>query len=296
MDKSPEDFSKVILPKEEKRVSMDSRLDQVGIDFSEEKYQYSKELLDRFQKEISQRFDKDNQERIEDGLILMLNVHRDQGPTPLGRPYITHTLEVALNVMDFSLTNDADLVISGLLHDAVEDQPIKLAKERLAQKYGKVIRKAPLDMLMQRYGSEIEELALEEIEKRYGQRVKSAVRLLTNPNFEDLLMEKGVDPNDRDEYRRQRNLLYQEHVLKEIQDPDALVVKLSDYFQIVTSLTQMPHSTPKEKSTIKRYLDKYHPVLEGYIKRLANPNLPCLVKNKEQILEQLKQAFEKLKI
>jgi guanosine-3',5'-bis(diphosphate) 3'-pyrophosphohydrolase len=67
--------------------------------------------------------------RIEDAYKLALSAHKGQ-QRDTGEPYITHPLSVALLCAGLSM--DEDSIVTALLHDTVEDTPVRLKKiERL---------------------------------------------------------------------------------------------------------------------------------------------------------------------
>src|SRR5688572_19380121 len=75
-------------------------------------------------------------------------------------PYINHLLRVAIRIISHYEVGDPDIVVAGLLHDAVEDHPEELAGDRPG---------APTDA------------ALAELAQRFGIRVADIVAAVTNP-------------------------------------------------------------------------------------------------------------------
>jgi len=64
--------------------------------------------------------------------------HRDQGRKGSRLPYLGHLLAVAAYVIDAGASEDA--AISALLHDAIEDQPVRSGgRVGLEQRFGEVV-------------------------------------------------------------------------------------------------------------------------------------------------------------
>ncbi len=131
-------------------------------------------------------------ERVGAALELVSDLHRDDR---YGRePYLNHLLRVAIRIVSHYEVHDTDLVVAGLLHDAVEDHAPELADAR--------------------EGSETE-AALAAVRERFGERVAELVAAVTNPAHEP-----GID----------RNHQYRSHIAASLErDPWARVVKLSDF-------------------------------------------------------------------
>lgn len=131
-------------------------------------------------------------ERVSAALELVTELHRDNR---YGRePYVNHRLRVAIRIVSHYEVHDTDVVVAGLLHDAVEDHAPELAGART--------------------GSPAE-AAVAAVAERFGERVANLVAAVTNP-----AREPGVDRNDQ----------YREHIAESLdRDPWARVVKLSDF-------------------------------------------------------------------
>ena len=131
-------------------------------------------------------------ERVGAALELVSDLHRDDR---YGRePYLSHLLRVAIRIVSHYEVHDTDLVVAGLLHDAVEDHAPELARAGA--------------------GSETE-AALAAVPERFGARVAELVAAVTNP-----AREPGID----------RNHQYRAHIAASLErDPWARVVKLSDF-------------------------------------------------------------------
>ena len=106
------------------------------VNLDQEQYSKITRDVDHFRGLVWEKFDSDNREYIQSALLQMLELHKDQKDRPDGMPYVSHPLEVSKAIVqDFGVT-DKDLVEAALLHDAVEDQAIKIAGNELADKYG----------------------------------------------------------------------------------------------------------------------------------------------------------------
>ncbi|NEW43051.1 HD domain-containing protein [Nocardia cyriacigeorgica] len=146
-------------------------------------------LRGRFRLETAESPDA---ERLTAALELATELHRDDR---YGRePYINHLLRVAIRIASHYEVRDAEVVIAGLLHDAVEDHATELAGARPEPGTA---------------------AALAELADRFGERVADIVAAVTTP---------APDPT------RDRHEQYREHVTTELERaPWARVVKLSDF-------------------------------------------------------------------
>jgi (p)ppGpp synthase/HD superfamily hydrolase len=234
-----------------------------------EKGPYTVQKVSVFREQISRLFPEIEQIRIESALNLMLEIHADQDNRPDGSPYVEHLLDVATSVINIMDQKDPDQVIGALLHDSVEDQA-----EKLAQKNQNVSLNS------------ITENALDFIGIKFGERVQKIVRELTNPDFEKLLKERGLEASVDN-----RNKLYVEHVTQAISDPDIILIKYSDFSGNAMHLDQI--TDPERKLKLAR---KYHPVFQSFIDRFSDLNFPVNITNEKrnEIIFQLRQAQMKL--
>ncbi|WP_054811480.1 HD domain-containing protein [Nocardia arizonensis] len=131
-------------------------------------------------------------ERLTDALELAAHLHRDDR---YGRePYLSHLLRVTIRIVSHYEVRDSDLVVAGLLHDAVEDHPEELAGDR---------------------DGDARTAALAALADRFGARVADIVAAVTNPE---------PDP-ERDKHEQ-----YRDHIAADLdRAPWARIVKLSDF-------------------------------------------------------------------
>lgn len=135
-------------------------------------------------------------ERVLEAADYAEDLHRGQKRlSPIGRgksPYIEHPLRVALRLADFGVV-DENVIITALLHDAVEDQVRRIAPS--------------------------EEEAFAVLADKYSVRVSENLRLLTNPPTS-----QGANP-------AQKRQEYQNHVRESLaqRKVDYFLVKASDY-------------------------------------------------------------------
>ncbi|SIM76862.1 HD domain-containing protein [Micromonospora cremea] len=147
-------------------------------------------LLERFRLEI-QQFDGSARARLTAALDLAADLHRDD--RRVREPYLNHLLRVAIRLMHHYQVRDVDVIVAGLLHDAVEDHPGELADG----------------------GSDPRGGALATLATRFGPRVATLVAAVTNPVY---------DP------QRDRNTQYREHLSVSLdREPWARVIKVSDF-------------------------------------------------------------------
>ncbi|WP_280262273.1 HD domain-containing protein [Nocardia wallacei] len=131
-------------------------------------------------------------ERVGAALDLASDLHREDR---YGRePYVNHLLRVAIRIVSHYEVRETDVVVAGLLHDAVEDHAPELSGART--------------------GSTTDG-ALTEVGERFGDRVATLVAAVTNP---------PPDPS------MDRHAQYREYVSTSLdRDPWARVVKISDF-------------------------------------------------------------------
>lgn len=156
-------------------------------------------------------------EEVHQQVLLALDVasvaHRGQ-TRPDGSPYIQHPLRVALAVATKFGVTDPALLMAALLHDTVEDKALELII---------ALGGAPSS------SAGVQHEALACIERHFGPRTAEVVGHLTNPDFDALVVKAQAngDPREKAEIKRE---LYKEHFLEILaQDPEAFLIKLSDF-------------------------------------------------------------------
>lgn len=187
-----------------------------------------------------------------------LLAHKDQEDRPDNQPYVNHPLQVALTLHQKFAVKDPDLLIAALLHDSIEDQ---------AQKILEIFGQA-------RSGdTHIKTDALNQIQAVFGERVRSLVSHLTNPDFDAqaaTMIAQG-DTRSTQEIKRE---LYKEHFLDIFDhDPEAFMIKLSDFAQNAYTISNVGES---KRSALRA---KYGPVIIAVMDRLesissSNPLFP----------------------
>lgn len=185
-----------------------------------------------------------NDEKLKSAIALATTLHENQSRGARGTlkrtPYIEHPLRNAIRLIRLG-NAEQDVIIANVLHDTVEDGSVDFVKKFAEDRFtdGRI--------------DEVQARAMLEdyIEKRFGGRVLNAVHKVTNEYFSrrqwsELTQEEKAD-------------LYLNHVRNSIKnDPDALLVKVSDFIDNATGLY---HSDVKgrEKRTL-RQAKKYLPV------------------------------------
>ncbi|MCW3840988.1 HD domain-containing protein [Micromonospora yasonensis] len=148
-------------------------------------------LLARFRLEI-EAFDEAARNRLTAALDLAAELHRDD--RRVREPYLNHLLRVAIRMMHHYQVRDVDVIVAGLLHDAVEDHPAELAGADTTDPTA---------------------AALAALADRFGPRVARLVGAVTNPAY---------DPG------RDKHVQYREHVAASLdREPWARVIKVSDF-------------------------------------------------------------------
>ncbi len=73
-------------------------------------------------------------ERLSNAFSLTRTLHGDQIRKGTGVPYLTHLMFVSALVGEYG--GDEDLMIAGLLHDALEDQPDRITLPQIIDRFG----------------------------------------------------------------------------------------------------------------------------------------------------------------
>lgn len=209
-------------------------------------------LLARFRLEI-EAFDEAARDRLTEALDLAADLHRDD--RRVREPYLNHLLRVAIRLMHHYQVRDMDVIVAGLLHDAVEDHPAELAG------------------LDPESAADATPAALDALSDRFGARVARLVAAVTNPAY---------DPGrDRDEQ-------YREHVAASLErEPWARVIKVSDFTD--NGVGVIHTIGPK----VTRAATKYRPLVPVFRDLVARPDTPLSAPVKQHILAQLDLAEER---
>jgi HD domain len=205
-------------------------------------------LRDRFRLEIRDLPEPD-QARLLEVLALASELHHDQ--RRVREPYLNHLLRVTLRILVYYRVTDVEVLTAALLHDAVEDQPWRLA--------GRPETDTPPT-----------EEALAVISGRFGPRVATLVEAVTNPDW---------DP------RRDRNEQYRAHVKEALEyEPWARVIKISDFTD--NGVGVIHTIGPK----VVKAATKYAPLVPVLRTLIAKPDTPLSGEVKQHIYDQLDLA------
>ncbi|MDO3705184.1 HD domain-containing protein [Micromonospora sp. C28SCA-DRY-2] len=207
-------------------------------------------LLERFRLEI-RAFDEPARQRLTAALDLAADLHRDD--RRVREPYLNHLLRVAIRMMHHYQVRDVDVIVAGLLHDAVEDHPDELAGDEEV--------------------ADPTTAALATLADRFGPRVARLVAAVTNPAY---------DPG------RDRHEQYREHVAASLErEPWARVIKVSDFTDNGVGVI---HTVgPKVASSAA----KYRPLVPVFRDLVTRPDTPLSAPVKRHILDQLDLAEER---
>ncbi|MFU8871730.1 HD domain-containing protein [Micromonospora sp. SL4-19] len=225
-------------------------------------------LLARFRLEI-QAFDAAARQRLTAALDLAAELHRED--RRVREPYLNHLLRVAIRMMHHYQVRDVDVIVAGLLHDAVEDHPVELAGP-----YGLRQLQLGASGAAQRPGAVDDDptaAALAALADRFGPRVARLVGAVTNPAY---------DPG------RDRHVQYREHVAASLdREPWARVIKVSDFTDNGVGVI---HTVgPK----VARSAAKYRPLVPVFRDLIARPDTPLSAPVKRHIFAQLDLAEER---
>ncbi|GIJ79196.1 HD domain-containing protein [Micromonospora phaseoli] len=207
-------------------------------------------LRERFRLE-TEALDADSRRRLDDALELAARLHRDDRRSR--EPYLNHLLRVAIRMLHHYQVRDTDVIVAGLLHDAVEDHPAELAADPSV--------------------ADPTAAALTVLADRFGPRVARLVAAVTNPPW---------DPG------RDRHEQYHEHIATSLdREPWARVIKISDFTDNGVGVI---HSVgPKVESSAR----KYRPLVPVYRDLVTRPDTPLSAPVKQHILDQLDLAEER---
>ncbi|MFK3979280.1 HD domain-containing protein [Micromonospora sp. NPDC050397] len=208
-------------------------------------------LRERFRLEI-QRFEPADRDRLTAALDLAGELHRSD--RRVREPYLNHLLRVSIRMLHHYDVHDVDVVVAGLLHDAVEDHPAELAGTTAGD-------------------ADPTEAALDTLARRFGPRVARLVGAVTNPAYAP----------DRD-----RNTQYREHVASSLdREPWARVIKVSDFTDNGVGVI---HTTgPKVVSSAR----KYRPLVPVFRELIGRADTPLSDRVKQHIFQQLDLAEER---
>lgn len=210
-------------------------------------------LRDRLRLEIDELPEDDlpeeDRRKLLEALELAEEVHRDQ--RRVREPYLNHLLRVTLRILVYYHVTDVEVLIAALLHDAVEDQPWRLAGRP-------------------EVGPPPTEEALAVLAERFGSRVATLVGAVTNPDW---------DPH------RDRNEQYRAHVEEALEhEPWARVIKISDFTDNGVGVI---HTTgPK----VVKAATKYAPLVPLLRQLISRPDTPLSGDVKQHIYDQLDLA------
>ncbi|MFD1084687.1 HD domain-containing protein [Micromonospora andamanensis] len=220
-------------------------------------------LRERFRLEV-EGFETTERQRLGEALELAAWLHRDDRRSR--EPYVNHLLRVAIRMMHHYQVRDVDVIVAGLLHDAVEDHPAELVGD------GDLGGDEDLNGGGE-LGEELTDAALGVLAERFGSRVARLVAAVTNPPW---------DP-ERDRYEQ-----YREHVAASLErEPWARVIKVSDFTDNGVGVI---HSVgPKVESSAR----KYRPLVPVYRDLVTRTDTPLSEPVKRHILDQLDLAEQR---
>ncbi|MFF5217016.1 phosphohydrolase [Micromonospora sp. NPDC000442] len=232
-------------------------------------------LRERFRLEIEE-FGDEERGRLDEALELAGWLHRDDRRSR--EPYVNHLLRVAIRMMHHYQVRDVDVIVAGLLHDAVEDHPAELVSGgELSSGAGPSSGGQRNSDGQPNSGGELAEdltdAALVVLAERFGVRVARLVAAVTNPPW---------DPG-RDRYEQ-----YREHVAASLErEPWARVIKVSDFTDNGVGVI---HSVgPKVESSAR----KYRPLVPVYRDLVTRADTPLSEPVKRHILDQLDLAEQR---
>ncbi|MGK5680154.1 HD domain-containing protein [Actinoplanes sp. URMC 104] len=171
-------------------------------------------------------------------------------------PYVNHVLRVTLRMLCHYRVDDPDVLVAGLLHDAVEDQPWAVTG-------------------ITRHGPPPTAQALEAIAARYNQRVADLVAAVTTPPRPE-----GAD----------RIGHYTGHLAAALDaQPWARVIKLSDFTDNGVGII---HAVGPLLARSARKYDAVIPLLRELLDRPDTPLQPAVKDHIRRQLDRAQQRFD----
>ncbi|QCB52011.1 HD domain-containing protein [Rhodococcus sp. PAMC28707] len=143
---------------------------------------------------------------------LASQAHRDQirpGENGTAEPYITHPLRNTLRLIRFNC-RDEEVLAAAVLHDTVEDQPVRL-----------------VELMDGDHSASPPAEATRLLAAHFNTTVSDTVWAVTNP------------PRPAGLSKEQKNTAYVEHVKAVIADPRAFLVKVTDFIDNAGSLSAL---------------------------------------------------------
>ncbi len=217
-----------------------------------------------FSDKVVEKFTAAEAEKINAALDFMLKIHLPQKDRVDGRPFASHPLAVAEEVM--KLSADPELVIAALIHDSVEEQSDHIFVERVNRKYpDRAFAYLNVDEVVKiKYKDIFKTWSFREIKERFGTKVEYYTQNMTNHDYNSLAEDTGLKGVEKQDLI---NKLYFEHVERIINDPALFTLKLADL-----SVNIDLHSLDPESEKHKKLKRKYKSVIETIIEKLKNLN------------------------
>jgi len=204
----------------------------------------SQEQMIREIKNFSKQFSRSWRIKISQAINFSLELHKEQKPRYDGTPYFNHVLRVTVRAIRLGLDDPAG-IIGALLHDSVEDQAKKLAKEfkRMAEQSG----------TSQSISDDMVKRAAQTIVEKFGEKELQYVGNLTIPKWQYALEEE------------EKNKLYSRCVENLFKISRQLVIiKLADFLDNACSLSGLPTLELKQHGA-----KKYRETFQLFINRIA---------------------------
>jgi hypothetical protein len=210
---------------------------------------------------VEARLGADALPELDRAIAIMMLCHLDQQDRPGPVPYVQHPAEVALNIAHWADPLELELVIAGLLHDAIED-----GHRALCQLGGREVQEEKASMAAAR----------EVLAELFGARAAELVWRVTNPWLPD------------DTPKAVKNQRYLEHI-QGLTDQDALCVKIADFWTNALQLHAV--AQPAHRA---RLAAKYRPVMAHLLPVLRDRPPARLAVVAAERASELERALEAL--
>lgn len=237
--------------------------------------------IELFRNKVLQKFPKPNDRaQIFNAFNTALDIHIDEKDRLEGQPYFGHALEIAWRLLNDYGTQDPNVIISGLLHDTVENNAFKIADRKEMQWFDGSSDKET-----------IENAAFIKIKNIFGERVSRSISALSKPNFEKMIAAQQSLGRTKDDLTLKTEY-YKAYIENLVTNENAFAVKYVDFeVNAIEILDRFPEDSTFAKEKKLRQMKKYYHSFPVFLKTFENIGNDCLLfPYKDEIIAKLEYA------
>ncbi|MFZ1812414.1 MAG: hypothetical protein WAU02_02715 [Candidatus Saccharimonadales bacterium] len=203
------------------------------------------------------------------------------------RPVIVHPLRNAIRILSrdhFAVRDRPDLVIAALLHDTVEDRPLRWLSDEASDVYDQDLSGLTHDQLC-----DIQNAAYAAISQRYSPRIASLVKYLTRSPYPDAILQGNPHILVDKTLRKAKWEFYSNDIRSLFHEFDAggaKIVKLSDYIDNFAGAIRYHEKPERRVNYARKYID-LAPTVKNFV---VSSRILTDEKVKERILRQIDAA------